>query len=169
VAIVLGAPPSPQGGVGELVEERVRAGLELWRTGLVTRLLVSGGVVKGGPPEAHGMAALARALGLPDGALLVEDRSRSTRENAERCRELMRERGLSTAILVSQPYHLRRAVAFFERAGVLVSPYVIENSQIFSGGTRSQRALRWIVREYALLALYRARGRITLSRGRSPG
>jgi uncharacterized SAM-binding protein YcdF (DUF218 family) len=147
--VVLGAP------LGPTLDERVRAGVELWHRGLAPRMILSGIA-----PEAPAMARLASALGVPANALWIEDRSRSTQENALRSAELMRAAGLRSAVVVTTPYHLRRAMAFFRRAGIDASPHFIADSRIFRGGKASARALRWIVREYLLLAHYRLRGEL---------
>jgi uncharacterized SAM-binding protein YcdF (DUF218 family) len=55
-------------------------------------------------------------MGVPAAAILVEPRSASTEENAEFTAVLMKERGLRTAILVTSPYHQRRASVLFARA-----------------------------------------------------
>ena len=53
------------------------------------------------------------ALGVPDAAILVEPSSSTTEENARQVASLMRMRGLVTAILVTSPYHQRRASNLF--------------------------------------------------------
>jgi uncharacterized SAM-binding protein YcdF (DUF218 family) len=159
--VVLGAPLLADGSLGAMLEERVQSGVELWRRGWGGRLVLSGGsAAPGQPAEAPAMAARARDLGVASGALLVEDRSRSTRENALRTAELLRAEGLESVIVVTQPYHLRRALAFFQRAGLEATPFVIADSTIFGGGVRSLHALRWVAREYVLWAGYRLRGEI---------
>src|SRR5262245_23151879 len=124
--VVLGAPVLPGGVLSGTVEERVRAGVALWQRGFGQWLILSGGVaLAGSPPEAPAMAALARHLGVPASAVWIEDRSRSTRENALFSASLMRARGLRTALVVTQPYHLRRALGFFAQQGILARPYFI--------------------------------------------
>ncbi|HJZ87800.1 MAG TPA: YdcF family protein [Polyangia bacterium] len=159
--VVLGAPVGPGGAIGAALEERVRAGVALWQRGLGQWLIVSGGAALAGlMPEAPAMAARARELGVPADAVWVEDQSRSTRENAERSAALLRARGLGSAIVVTQPYHLRRAIAFFTRQGISAQPYFMADSCIFEGGATSARSLRWVVREYLLLLHYRLRGEL---------
>ena len=55
-------------------------------------------------------------MGVPAEAILIESLSATTEENAKRTAQLMGERGLHTAILVTSPYHQRRASVLFERA-----------------------------------------------------
>src|SRR5206468_2078553 len=99
--VVLGAPVSPGGVLSATLEERVRAGAHLWHQGLGRCLILSGGVALAGTqPEAPAMAALAARLGVPAGAVWIEDQSRSTRENAFFSARLMRSRGLRSALVV---------------------------------------------------------------------
>ena len=105
--VVLGAP------VGPTLEERVRAGVALWQQGVAPRMILSGIA-----PEAPTMARMASQLGVPEAALWIEDRARSTQENALRSAELLRAAGLRSALVVTTPYHLRRAMALFRRAGI---------------------------------------------------
>ena len=56
------------------------------------------------------------ALGVPDAAILVEPSSNTTQENALLVADLMKSRGLISAILVTSPYHQRRASLLFSRS-----------------------------------------------------
>jgi uncharacterized SAM-binding protein YcdF (DUF218 family) len=101
---------------------RTACGAEAWSQGLAPRLVVSGGdarVFQTGPLEAHEMKRWARRLGVPDSAILVEDRSRTTYENASRTKELL---GAGRILLVTDAYHLPRAVALFQKQGFSVTP-----------------------------------------------
>lgn len=88
----------------------------LYRGGYCPRLLFSGGVVgkAAGPSEAEHMAQVARDLGVPEEAMLLETRSRNTFENAKLSLALLRDRRLladrATVLLVSCPWHMRRVV-----------------------------------------------------------
>ena len=55
------------------------------------------------------------ANGVPEGAILVEPSSNTTQQNAREVANLMKARGLTTAILVTSPYHQRRAAYLFGR------------------------------------------------------
>jgi hypothetical protein len=88
----------------------------LYREGYCPRLLFSGGVVgkSTGPSEAAYMAQVARELGVPEEAMLLETHSRNTFENAALSLTLLRDRRLlderGTILLVSCPWHMRRVV-----------------------------------------------------------
>ena len=105
-----------------LTLERVRYGARVARlTGLP--VLVSGGAVLSGQPEAMLMAAsLQREFGVP--VKWVEALSRTTHENAVRSAEVLKREGIDRVVLVTHVFDTRRAVAEFEGQGigVVVAP-----------------------------------------------
>ncbi len=142
---VFGAPLAPGGGLTDVLEERVRAGVDLYRRGLAPVVCISGG----GPPgriEAEPMVALALELGVPEGALRVDRTARSTRDNARRIAELLFPG--ATVWVVTQPFHTRRAARALARAGLRPLAWHIAGSLQYR---HPERALRWIAREYAAL------------------
>ncbi len=98
---------------------RARHAAGLYGAGLVPRLLLSGGPVAAGASEASLMARVARAGGVPESALLLEEHSRNTFENAEHALLLLQEQGLldglGAVLLVSCPWHMRRAFLVVRR------------------------------------------------------
>ena len=71
--------------------------------------------------EADGCAEILRNNGVPAEAILIEDRSRSTEENAAFSHEIMNAHGWKTALVVSDGYHLLRATWIFSAEGIDVS------------------------------------------------
>jgi len=121
--VVLGAPLRADGTLSGVSEERVQTGVELWRRGFAPVLVISGGgpgrLLPDKPREADAMAARARELGVPDDALRVERESLSTADNARNTARLLAAEGRHRVWLVTQPFHTRRARAWFRRAQVL--------------------------------------------------
>lgn len=105
--------------VNDLSLTRLRYGVKLARqTGLP--VLLSGGVVHRGPPEATLMAAvMEQEFGLAP--RWVESRSRDTHENARYSAQILKRAGISRVLLVSHAVHLRRADAEFAAAGIAVA------------------------------------------------
>lgn len=106
--------------LGVLTLERLRYGTVVARlTGLP--LLLTGGSVYGGEPEAKVMeASLEHDFGMR--ARWIEDRSRNTRENALRSAEMLRSEGIARVILVAHSFDMRRARAEFADAGIATVP-----------------------------------------------
>ena len=147
--VVLGAPLSRDGRTSAVLDERIAAAAELYRAGGGARVVASGGHTGAPRAEAHAIAERLRAAGVPDHALVVEDRSRTTAENAREVAACLAPLGASRVWLVTQPFHGRRAALLFARAGLLPRVWHI------AGGLQHRdrvRALRWIAREYAAWA-----------------
>ena len=70
--------------------------------------------------EAAAMRDLACESGVPETALLLETESHNTFENAACTAQLLRERGMTRIVLVSDRAHLPRAARLFRRAGLEV-------------------------------------------------
>jgi uncharacterized SAM-binding protein YcdF (DUF218 family) len=95
-------------------------GAQLYLEGWAPLLVFSGGlgvITKNlwSEPEAELFASIARGMGVPDTAILVETRSTNTGENVRFTRELLAARGVEprSLILVQKPYMERRAYATF--------------------------------------------------------
>lgn len=118
VAIVLGAAaydsrPSP------VFAARIDHGIALFRAGRVKRLLVTGGYGAGARfAESQVARRYAIARGVPASAILIETRSRTTRQNLDEAAALMRRHRLSSAFIVSDPAHVMRAGWMAEAAGI---------------------------------------------------
>ncbi len=110
VAIVLGAAvygmrPSP------VFEERIKHGIELYRTKQVEKLLFTGGFGSGAQAaEAQVRRQYAIRHGVPADAIFAEIHSHTTRENLIYARRLMTTNELNDALIVSDPLHLNRAL-----------------------------------------------------------
>lgn len=121
VAVVLGAPGEPDGRISPVLSRRVGHAVALYRAGVVGHLLLSGGAVRHAPAEAVLMREAAFAAGVPRAAVLTEERSRNTLENAGFCREIIVKRGWRRILIVTDGYHLPRALYTFRRLGMAAS------------------------------------------------
>lgn len=108
--------------------DRVWQAARLYKQGVAPRMVLSGGQFDADPrreAEAHGMKVFMMDMGVPEQALLIEDQSRTTFENALRTRALLGERlgeGTHTIALVTSAFHMGRSVLWFEKAGFAVYP-----------------------------------------------
>ncbi|HEV8655593.1 MAG TPA: YdcF family protein [Candidatus Limnocylindria bacterium] len=96
---------------------RADTAVTLWKAGWAPIIVFSGAAID---PESVSSAEIMRreALrqGVPESAVLVEPASTTTEENAAEVAKLMVQRKLHSAILVTSPYHQRRAAFEFHRA-----------------------------------------------------
>jgi uncharacterized SAM-binding protein YcdF (DUF218 family) len=127
VIVVLGARQAPDGAPGPVIERRMAEALRLWREGHAANLLLSGGATLIATPEAETMAGLARAAGVPDTALHLEARSTCTLENAVFSIKAMRANGWREALVVTDDFHMRRALYCFHAMGQPVTPARVRN------------------------------------------
>lgn len=112
--VVLGAALMKDGTVTPLLANRVKRGIERWHQHPEAKLIMSGG--QGSDelqPESHAMRAFALAQGVPEEAILVEDRSATTHENIAFSEALREKEGLVSEgrlLVVSDDYHVFRAL-----------------------------------------------------------
>lgn len=71
--------------------------------------------------EAQAMQWLLSDLGIPCDAMVLEDRSRNTQQNARLTASLLRERNLDSILLVTSALHMRRALPFLRGEGLQVN------------------------------------------------
>ena len=153
--VVLGAPLARDGGLSEVLAERVAAAAALWRAGGAPLVIATGGRTQGARrAEAEVMAEALAAAGVPE--VLVEDAALTTRDNARQVAALLAPRGLARVWVVTQPFHARRAVRLFRDAGLTASAWHIDDSLQYRD---RRRAVSWLVREYAAWGLLLARRR----------
>jgi uncharacterized SAM-binding protein YcdF (DUF218 family) len=98
---------------------------EVYRRGKRRPVVACGGMIAAGssaPPLAHLMREFLRDHGVDDADMVVEDRSRTTHENAVECRERLDRLGIGKVILVTDALHMARAVRSFRKQGIQVVP-----------------------------------------------
>ncbi|GAL02189.1 EpiH/GdmH-related protein [Photobacterium aphoticum] len=121
-AIVLGAAvwdgqPSP------VFEERINHGIWLYQHHKVKTLIFTGGVGAGDTQsEAQVAKAYAIAHGVPASAILLEGRSKYTRENLRFIQPVIVEAGVQTVLIVSDPLHMKRAMCMATDFGLQAKP-----------------------------------------------
>ena len=142
--VVLGAPIRSDGKLSKPARERVLEAVALWEKGLAPLVAFTGGSPHS-LPEAPAMAARARELGIPAEAIVMEDRSQTTAENARFIAELLRARGVRTVWVVSQPFHLRRGRRLLRQQGFEASAQARPESVQYQ---HPYTASRWVAREY---------------------
>ncbi len=147
--VVLGCRVRPDGSASASLARRARLGAALYRRGLAPTLVLTGGVGTHPPSEASVAAALAHDEGVPRSAMILEERSTSTEENAREAAALIDARRV---LVVSDGYHVFRAERVFRR-------YFAEVRGVGTIGSRSVRA-RGALREVVAVAAYAALGRL---------
>jgi len=118
VIIVLGAAVWAGGKPSPSLRRRILHGIKLYRQGISDILILTGGVGKYPPSEAEAMGRLAREHGIAEDRIILEETAASTLDSAVACSGIIRENGWSTALVVTDQYHLFRSVFLFRKFGV---------------------------------------------------
>jgi uncharacterized SAM-binding protein YcdF (DUF218 family) len=119
--VVLGAAqyagkPSP------VLRARLDHALDLWNRHLASLLILTGGTGAGDTTsEADVGRTYARKHGVPDSVILVENAGRTTSESMRAVAGMLEVRGLQSALLVSDPFHMLRLRILARRFGF--TPY----------------------------------------------
>jgi vancomycin permeability regulator SanA len=119
-AIVFGAGLTPDGRPTALLADRVHAAVQLYQAGTVKQLLMSGDGESIGHDEPAAMAAQAEAEGVPASVIRSDPGGVRTYDSCARAHDLF---GVRSAVVVSQSYHLPRAVYTCRSLGIITSGY----------------------------------------------
>lgn len=115
------APQRPYPDLGASAD-RLWHAARLHRAAKAPLLVLSGGTVHEGAPEADSMRQFLAELGVPAGAMVLEPASETTAQNAAFSARLLRQRNIHEVLLVTSALHMRRARSLFEREGIRVVP-----------------------------------------------
>jgi uncharacterized SAM-binding protein YcdF (DUF218 family) len=166
-------PPRPAdaivvfaGGVGESgkagggAQERLKQAIDLYKSGYARFLVFSSGYVYSFR-EAESMRALAVDQGVPAGSIVLEQRASNTYENVKFVDDILRDHKWRSILLVSSPYHMRRALLVWRKQApeveVVATPAPTSQFYDHSQGV-SLEQLRGIVQEYVAIFGYWRRG-----------
>lgn len=114
---------------GGQTQTRAKHGIELYKKDLAPKIIFSGAALDDGPSNAREMAALARRSGVPESAIVIDEDAKTTYENAVNSKRILDENKAKSIILVTSPYHQRRAFITFTK--ILGDGYMIENSSSY--------------------------------------
>ncbi len=189
--VVLGGGTITKSAPRQIVEvngggDRITYAVKLYRDGAADKLLLGGSYIRWRDGEvlsgdavsspASEMAELMKMYGIPEEALLIQDKSLNTAEEAAEDAKILKELGISRIILVSSATHMRRAVPLFEKQGLEVIPAPTdysfsdrewENFLRFDAATAytffipaigNMEALQNAVKEYLGYYVYKMRG-----------
>lgn len=110
---------------GGRTTNRADEGINLFKQGLADKIIFSGAALDDGPSNALAMKIQALNEGIPANAILTDEDSKNTYQNAINAKRILEEIGAKKIILVTSPYHQRRAYMTFEK--VLGKSYQILN------------------------------------------
>ncbi|MEW6008516.1 MAG: ElyC/SanA/YdcF family protein [Candidatus Omnitrophota bacterium] len=162
VIVVFAAGVGESGRAGQGYEERVQYGVQLYNKGYAEHLIFSSGY-KFIYEEPMLMKVLAVSLGVPQEAIILEEKATNTYENVKFTDEILKEKKWDSILLVSSPYHMLRAGLVFKKnaKGVKVSYAPILRSLYYDKKDGIKlRHIRGIIHEYLGIIYYLMRGYI---------
>ncbi len=115
VAIVFGAGIRSDGRPMRVLEDRVRTAAELYHAGSVSQILLSGATERMGHHETDAMLELILQLGVPRDKLWLDYEGTRTFET---CIRASTRWSIKDAILVTQRFHLPRALLICDGIGI---------------------------------------------------
>lgn len=132
-AIVLGAA-AYNGEVSDVYRERLDHAVLLYEKGYIDKIIVTGGTAEGNSvSDARAAADYLLTTEIPERDILLEEQSAITQENVEYAKMIMEENSLSTALIVSDPLHMKRAMLLAKDAGI----------DCYSSPTQTSRYKTW--------------------------
>lgn len=153
VALVLGAGSSG-GKPSAVFAGRIDYAVQLFQDGAVQKLLFTGGRGAGETiADSEAAKRYAIAKGVPADRILIETRSRTTRQNLAEAHQVLRQKpGVSTCFLVSDPLHLFRASRMMRDEGIDGRPAPALTTRIRSRREKARFFLRelWFYHGYLL-------------------
>jgi uncharacterized SAM-binding protein YcdF (DUF218 family) len=154
VAVVLGTQVLAGGRPSRPLEARVRHAARLYAEGEIDLLIPTGGLGEHPPSEAEVMARVLREEGVPQEAILLEDRALNTWDSARLVAGMADKLGVRSVMVVTDPLHCVRTMAVFGKAGLMAWAEPVYSSPMWR-----EKWLRrgQLAREIGALAWYRIR------------
>ena len=138
-AVVLGAAVWTA-QVSPVFRERINHGIDLYRNGRVKKIIFTGGQGNPGEPtESSAARQYALQRGIPATDILIEEQSHNTYENILYAKQLADSHGIKKVLIVSDPLHMKRAVAMATDVGLIAAPSPTPSTRY--QGLRSQMTL----------------------------
>ena len=122
-ALVLGAQVMPNGKPSSMLADRITAAEELYRTGRVEKLLLSGDHGRVSYDEVGTMRRILLARGIPAEDIFTDHAGFDTWDSAQRARRVFNVR---SAVVVTQGFHMARALYDARHAGLEATGYIAD-------------------------------------------
>jgi SanA protein len=122
-ALVLGAQVMPNGAPSSMLSDRISAAAELYKAGRVDKLLLSGDHSRKNYDEVGTMRRILLAEGIPAEDIFTDHAGFDTWDSAQRAKRVF---DVTSAVVVTQRFHMARALYDARRAGLKVSGYAAD-------------------------------------------
>lgn len=101
--------------------DRILKGIELMKEGKADYLILSGGtgsLHQKDHSEALLLSRFAKKLGVPEQAILIDEGSKNTHQNAVASKKIIQEKGLKHVLLITSAFHMFRSNGCFKQVGI---------------------------------------------------
>ena len=141
--VVAGCAVKRDGKPSDALDRRTQLAVSLFKRGVAPKIIFTGGVGAGNISEAEAAASLAESLGVARSAMILEERSTSTEENAAFARA---QTNAERVVVATDGFHVFRATRIFRR-------YFRDVAGV--GTTSTHKRTRWLgaLRELLLIPL----------------
>ena len=127
ILIILGYPADENGEPGEILKARLDKGIEIYKHGFASKIIVSGAAVYNPFVEAEVMAVYCIKNGVAAKDIIMEPNARNTYENAKLVKGIMENEQYEKALVVTSSFHKLRAKKYFSKhiknARVIPAPF----------------------------------------------
>jgi uncharacterized SAM-binding protein YcdF (DUF218 family) len=135
------------GGEGDS-SERSKKAAELFKSGYARKVLLTDGAMDfNHNMEIEKLTARVKALGVPSASILLEDKSKSTFENAKFTKKILLKEGMKNALIVTTDWHTLRTKLTFEKvyrnSGIELH-YIAAPSEWTQHSIRENVPLEWV-------------------------
>ena len=131
-AVVLGCFVNDNGVPSSMLNDRIKRGVYLYEQGVVPKIIMSGDHGRTDYDEVNTMKKIAVSSGVPSEDVFMDHAGFSTYESMYRAKEIFKAKKI---IIVSQEYHLHRAIYIAEKLGLeaygVNSDYYIYTKQAY--------------------------------------
>jgi SanA protein len=122
-ALVLGAQVMPNGAPSSMLSDRITAAAELYKAGRVDKLLLSGDHSRKNYDEVGTMRRILLAQGIPAEDIFTDHAGFDTWDSAQRAKRVF---DVTSAVVVTQRFHMARALYDARRAGLQVTGFAAD-------------------------------------------
>jgi vancomycin permeability regulator SanA len=119
IALVPGSKVEAGGDPSPRLRARLDKAVELYRAGWFPEIIASGGIGKEGYDEAAVMKTYLVSHGIPEERVFADNNGVTTFASARKTREILREKKLSSVMVISQYFHIPRAKLALKRCGIV--------------------------------------------------
>lgn len=110
--------------------DRIMQAIELYKLKKIKKIFICGGsgsIVNYEFKEGEILKNYLVTIGIPEEDILMESKSRNTRENAIYAAEVLQNQGEDASyLLITSAYHMRRSIGCFNKVGIYADPYATD-------------------------------------------